>query len=149
MYIMSKKKRMEDGPIFFFAFWEYLYIQCSPEATKTIDVSFTCSISPNLSSHVAQFLYSWSISHILEHEFFCLGRLAAQGSKEKSGFEIFWATFESGFFQLFKGKKNLIFFWKYFSVNTKKLHKMKLIFFFLKIWLWILYRLPLTFLSWV
>ena len=32
-------------------------------------------------------IYSWSISHILEHEFFCLG---SQGSKEKkSGFEFF------------------------------------------------------------
>ena len=28
-------------------------------------------------------IYSWSIGHILEHEFFCLGRLGSQGSKEK------------------------------------------------------------------
>jgi hypothetical protein len=28
--------------------------------------------------------YSWSISHILEHEFFCLGHLGSSGSKEKS-----------------------------------------------------------------
>ena len=34
-------------------------------------------------------IYSWSIDHILEHEFFCLGRLGSQGSKEKkSGFEF-------------------------------------------------------------
>ena len=35
--------------------------------------------------------------HILEQELFCLGRLGSQGSKEKSGFEEFWATFEGGF----------------------------------------------------
>ena len=29
------------------------------------------------------FIYSWSIGHTLEHEFFCLGRLGSQGSKEK------------------------------------------------------------------
>ena len=28
-------------------------------------------------------IYSWSIGHILEHEFFCLGRLGCAGSKEK------------------------------------------------------------------
>ena len=29
------------------------------------------------------FIYSWSIGHILEHEFFYLGRLGSQGSKGK------------------------------------------------------------------
>ena len=28
-------------------------------------------------------IYSWSIGHILEHEFFCLGRLGCAGSKGK------------------------------------------------------------------
>ena len=28
-------------------------------------------------------IYSWSIDHILEHEFFSLGRLGSQGSKGK------------------------------------------------------------------
>ena len=28
-------------------------------------------------------IYSWSIGHILEHEFFCLGHLGCAGSKEK------------------------------------------------------------------
>ena len=28
-------------------------------------------------------IYSWSIGHILEHEFFCLGHLGSSGSKEK------------------------------------------------------------------
>ena len=29
------------------------------------------------------YIYNWSIGHILEYEFFCLGRLGSQGSKEK------------------------------------------------------------------
>ena len=37
---------------------------------------------------------SWSISQILEHEFFCLG------SNEDEKFEYFKATFEGGFFNL-------------------------------------------------
>ena len=50
-------------------------------------------------------IYSWSIGHILEHEFFCLSRLGSQGSKEKkSGFEVFWATFEGGFFNFLRSK---------------------------------------------
>ena len=28
-------------------------------------------------------IYSWSIGHILEHEFFCFGRLGSEGSKGK------------------------------------------------------------------
>ena len=28
-------------------------------------------------------IYSWSIGHILEHEFFCLGHLGCAGSKGK------------------------------------------------------------------
>ena len=34
--------------------------------------------------HRPSSIYSWSIDHILEHEFFCLGRLGSQGSKEKN-----------------------------------------------------------------
>ena len=35
-------------------------------------------------------IYSWSIGHILEHDFFCLGHLGCAGSKgKKSGFEEF------------------------------------------------------------
>ena len=46
-------------------------------------------------------IYSRSISHILEHEFFCLGRLGSSGQKgKKNGFEFFRETFE-GAFQLF------------------------------------------------
>ena len=60
--------------------------------------SFSCTPSS---------IYSWSIDHILEHEFFCLGCLGSQGSKEKkSVFEVFWATFEGGFFNYLWAKKN-------------------------------------------
>ena len=48
----------------------------------------------------------WSISHILEHEFFCLtpfGQLRAV--RKKSGFEFFWATFEGVFFKFVWAKK--------------------------------------------
>ena len=41
-------------------------------------------------SHYPSSMYSCSIGHILEHEFFCLGRLGSSGSKgKKSGFELF------------------------------------------------------------
>ena len=48
-------------------------------------------------------IYSWSISHILEHKFFCLGCFSKE---KKSGFEFFWATFERGFFNFLWAKKN-------------------------------------------
>ena len=55
-------------------------------------------------------IYSWSIGHILEHRFFCLGHLGCAGSKrKKSGFEFFWAFFEGGFSTFWRQKK-LIFF---------------------------------------
>ena len=53
-----------------------------------------------------RFIYSWCISHILEHEFFCLGRLGRSGRKGKNGFEFLWATFEGVFFNFFGAKKN-------------------------------------------
>ena len=48
-------------------------------------------------------IYSWSIGHILEHEFFCYGRLGSQGSKEK---KVDLRNSE----QLFVGKKFKIFY---------------------------------------
>ena len=55
-------------------------------------------------------IYSWSI---LEHEFFCLGRLGSSGHYgKKEGFEFFWATFESVFFNFLCAKnkffKNIV-----------------------------------------
>ena len=46
-------------------------------------------------------IYSWSIGHILEHEFFCLGHLGCAGSKGKKVdlrnseqlFRVFFSTF--------------------------------------------------------
>ena len=67
-------------------------------------------------------IYSWSIGHILEHEFFSLGRLCSQGSKEKkSGFEVFGATFEGVFFNFVRSKKMV----KSCRVRTKKLQSIK------------------------
>ena len=40
---------------------------------------FRCNMNGMLPSSI----YSWSIGHILEHEFLCLGRLGSQGSKGK------------------------------------------------------------------
>ena len=52
--------------------------------------------------------------------------LAAQGSKEKNGFEVFLTTFEGGLFNFLWAKNSfLIFFWKCCCVRTKKFHKMK------------------------
>ena len=33
-------------------------------------------------------IYSWSIGHILEHEFFCFGRLGSKGSKGSKGKKV-------------------------------------------------------------
>ena len=48
-------------------------------------------------------IYSWSIGHILEHEFFCLGHLGWAGSKEKKWIWVFLSNFWGWFFQLFVG----------------------------------------------
>ena len=50
-------------------------------------------------------IYSWSIGRILEHEFFCLGRLGSSGSKGKKVDLSFSEHLLRGFFQLFVGKK--------------------------------------------
>ena len=76
-------------------------------------------------------IYSWSIGHILEHEFFCLGRLGSQGSKEKKWIWGILSNFWGWCFQLFVCKKNIIF-QRYFSIRIEKLHEMAFIIFFLK-----------------
>ena len=50
-------------------------------------------------------IHSWSISHILEHEFFCLGRLDSSGSKEKKWIWVFLSNFWGWFFQILWAKK--------------------------------------------
>ena len=50
-------------------------------------------------------IYSWSKDHILEHEFFCLGRLGSQGNKGKKWIWGILSNFWGWFFQLFVGKK--------------------------------------------
>ena len=83
-------------------------------------------------------IYSWSLSHILEHEFFCLSRLGSSGSKEIKWIWVFLSNFWGWFFQLFVVEKNSFF--KYCSLLTKKLHKIN----FKKFFKWILNWLPLT-----
>ena len=57
-----------------FSFFSFLYrISTSSVAVFSF---FSFFVDPNS-------IYSWSIDHILEHEFFCLGRLGSQGSKGK------------------------------------------------------------------
>ena len=54
-------------------FWEFRV----PEESETMfRVHFRTIADPSS-------IYSWSIGHILEHEFFCLGRLGSSGSKGK------------------------------------------------------------------
>ena len=70
--------------------------QCFAARTSAIFVHgmVWCRVPTNLKLHdehcISLSLYSWSIVHILEHEFFCLGHLGCAGSKgKKSGFEEF------------------------------------------------------------
>ena len=55
-------------------------------------------------------IYSWSIDHILEHEFFCLGCLGWAGSKEKKVDLSFFGRLLRVFFSTFWGQKKLNFF---------------------------------------
>ena len=55
-------------------------------------------------------IYSWSIGHILEHEFFCLGCLGWAGSKEKKVDLSFSGQLLRVFFPTFWGQKKRIFF---------------------------------------
>ena len=43
-------------------------------------------------------IYSWSIGHILEHEFFCLGHLGCAGSKGKKWIWVILSNFWGWFF---------------------------------------------------
>ena len=65
-------------------------------------------------------IYSWSISHILEHEFFYLGCLGSSGSKEKKWIWVFLSNFWGWFFQLFVSKIFFKNFLKYFSIRMEK-----------------------------
>ena len=50
-------------------------------------------------------IYSWSISHILEHEFFYFAVWAAQAVRKKKWIWVFLSNVWGWFFQLFVGKK--------------------------------------------
>ena len=64
-------------------------------------------------------IYSLSIGHILEHEFFCLGHLGCAGSKGKKWIWVFLSNFWGWFFQLFEGKKMFKFFLKNIRLESK------------------------------
>ena len=72
---------------------------------------FLPAINASVFSHSPSSIYSWSIGHILEHEFFCLGHLGCAGSKGKKVdlrnseqlFRVVFSTFGGQ-------KKNLKFF---------------------------------------
>ena len=68
------------------------------------------------------FIYSWSIGHILEHEFFCLGCLGSQGSKEKKVDLRFSEQLLRVVFSTFCGQKNYNWKKNFCRVRTKKLH---------------------------
>ena len=51
-------------------------------------------------------IYSWSIGHILEYEFFCLGRLGCAGSKGKKVDLSFSEQLLRVVFSTFCGQKN-------------------------------------------
>ena len=71
-------------------------------------------------------MYSWSISHILEHEFFCLGRLGSQGSKGKKVDLRNSEQLLRVVFSTFGGQKFFFkFCQKHCSIRTKKLYKIK------------------------
>ena len=55
---------------------------------------------------IPSFIYSWSISHILEHKFFCLGGLGSSGQLWKNS--ISKQLLMAWFFQLFVGTQILI-----------------------------------------
>ena len=60
-------------------------------------------------------IYSWSIGHILEHEFFCLGHLGCAGSKEKKVDLSFSEQLLRMFFSAFCGQKKIKIFLKILS----------------------------------
>ena len=69
-------------------------------ASVIISVDEFCTPpTPHLS-----FIYSWSISHILDHELFYLGRLGRLGQQWRKIREYIWATLEGSFFIFLRAK---------------------------------------------
>ena len=85
-------------------------------------------------------IYSWSIGNILEHEFFCLGRLGSSGSKEKKVdlsyseqlLRVFFSTFWEQNYNFFKNIlatalksyiKKFLFFYFFFLKKFKIVEK--------------------------
>ena len=67
--------------------------------------------------------WSASIYNIKNQFWVCLGSQASTAKKNIGGW--LWATFEARFLCFHGQKISLIFFWKYCSVRTEKLHRIK------------------------
>ena len=102
--------------------------QCDRQVIPPVLCSSSSFAEPSLGFQIqgASSLYSWSISQILEHEFFFFGQLGSSGSKEKKVNLSFSEQLLRVVFSSFCGKKTQIFKKIYCSVRTKKLHKIKL-----------------------
>jgi hypothetical protein len=86
----------------FIDFWNFFQGLLSYCGLKRLKFYY---ISLHILRGYPSFIYSWSIGHILEHEFFCLGHLGCAGSKEKKWIWVFLSNVWGWFFQLFVGKK--------------------------------------------
>ena len=85
-------------------YWQILIWKAGGFAYLEIRQSLTCNTVGQQVDRPSS-IYSCSIGHILEHEFFCLGRLGSSGSKEKKRIWVILSNFWKWFFQLFAGKK--------------------------------------------
>ena len=65
-----------EAPFHFEKQFKVFVIRSFHSSGRTKIMWFLCGWDPSS-------IYSWSIGHILEHEFFCLGSLGWVGSKEK------------------------------------------------------------------
>ena len=67
-------------------------------------------VSAYSKSKMPSSIYSWSIGHILEHEFFCLGHLGCAGSKGKKVDLSFSEQLLRVVFSILCGEKDILFF---------------------------------------
>ena len=73
-------------------------------------IDFHKTLSSCFKGKIPSSMYSCSLSHILEHEFFCLGRLGSPGSKGKKVDLSFSEQLLRVVFSTFCGQKKLDFF---------------------------------------
>ena len=85
-------------------YWQILIWKAGGFAYLEIRQSLTCNTVGQQVDRPSS-IYSCSLGHILEHEFFCLGRLGSSGSKERKWIWVILSNFWKWVFQLFAGKK--------------------------------------------